>query len=264
MAVSAIFLVAEPPVSAAATPQLTLTGSRTSFTDLTLRSRTQFDFAHASLSGGGRYVGVYAEAIDKPTSTRSQPGARIGLIQLRDYHGPGEPSYVVGLDSQPPYLVPGRYRFYLVTDGRATVRLPMAGGRSILLRPTHPAYSAVDVAQNALTNPVLASNRQPLTLLGGRSLAFSTITLGRFRAYAGQIEACLALPGAACGSATPTSVDGVYTGWFISPINETNFSWLVGYEPGALKSGRYDAVQGAVNATTIQFATAAAFTLSLT
>jgi hypothetical protein len=159
--------------------------------------------------------------------------------------------------------MPGRYRFYIVAAGPATVRLPVSNGPSTSLRPTHIAYSETTVAPNALLNPLEASNKQHMSVRGTRSVSFSTITVGRFHAYAGQIEACLALPGKACGSATPTSVDGVYTGWFVSPINTVDFTWLVGYGPGALKAGNYDAVQSALNATTIQFATSAAFTLAL-
>ena len=250
------------PAPASPSAQLTLTGKRTAYVDVTIKVRTAFDFAHATVSGGGSYVGVYAEAIDKPVSERPKPGASIGLIQIRDYHGPGESSYEMQLGSD-PYLMPGRYRFYLVADGPAIVRLPVSGAMSTSLHPRHATYAQAAVAPNALLNPLEASNKQHMSVRGTRSVSLSTITVGRFHAYAGQIEACLTFPGKACGSATSTSVDGTYTGWFVSPINTVDFTWLIGYAPGALKPGNYDAVQSALNATTIQFATSAAFTLAL-
>ena len=242
---------------------LLLTGARTSYSDLTLATGSDVDLANATYTGHGRFVGVYIEAIDKPTADRTQPGTRVGVVWLRDYHGPGDKPVGVELDAGNRHLNPGRYRAYLIADGSSSVRLPITGAASITLKPQTPTSADAVVATNILQNPVEASNRQTLTVRGVRSVDFSSITLGDFRAYAGNVEACLARTGQSCGSATSTGVDGAYTAWFVSPLADTEFGWTVCYSPGVIQPGRNDAVQGALDATTIQFATGAAFTLTL-
>ena len=114
-----------------------------------------------------------------------------------------------------------------------------------------------------LQNPLEASGRQHIRVDGPRTVDFSSITIGRFRAFAGQIAACFAIKGGDCGSATASGVDSTYTGWFVSPLNDLEFTFTLGYDPGVLKPGTYDAVQQALNATTMQYAIGAQFSLTL-
>lgn len=243
---------------------LTLDGTRTASVDVTLRLKTTFDYLHATFTSKSRFVGFYAEAIDKPVANRDQNGARLGAVTIRDYHPPGDSGHTLDLASSVQRsLDPGRYRIYLIADGPASVRLPITGSTNFVLRPKRPASASAAVNANILVNPLEATNRQPLTVTGSRSISFSSILVGQFRAYLGTIGACLAKPQKDCGSATSSGADAVYTGFVVSPLYGTYFAFTVTYLPGVLPPGAYNALQDAINATTLQFAAGAAFTLNL-
>lgn len=259
---ASVFSTLAPSYAVQGRRTLTVAGHRTAYTDITLAHRTVFDLDHASLLGGGRFIGLYIEALDKPAADRDKPGARVGIVKIRDYHPVGEaaPTLTLGATT---WLAPGRYRLYLISDGAATIQVPMAGSPGRRLTPRQSAQATAAVGSNILLNPLEASNRQGMQLTSRRSISFSSITIGRFRAFAGQIGACLALPGKDCGSATQSGVDNTYTGWFASPLADREFIFTFGYDAGVLPPGTYDAVQQALNATTMQFAVGAAFTLAL-
>jgi hypothetical protein len=251
------------PSNAASTqPSLTVVGSRTAYADIRLANKTDFDLSHAVLTGGGRFVGLYVETLDQPPADRDRAGARVGIVRIRDYHPAGEVAPTLTLGNT-TWLAPGHYRVYLVSDGTATIRVPVAGSSTLVVKPHNDTRAAAVVGPDIMVNPVEASNRQRLQLNGHRTINFSTITIGRFRAFAGQVGACLALPGQDCGTAAKSGIDGAYTGWYVSPLDDQEFTFTLGYDAGVLPLGRYDAVQQAVNATTMQFAVAAAFTLTL-
>lgn len=250
-----------PTNAAPARPSLTVVGNRTAYADITLAHRADLDLSHATLTGGGRFVGLYVETLDKPVADRSEPGARFGIVRIRDYHPTGEAAPTLMLGDA--WLAAGRYRVYLVADGAATVRVPLSGSPTLKVRAVRPTEAAAVVAPDILVNQLEANNRQALRVTGRRSISFSSITVGRFRAFAGQIAACMALPGQDCGTATARGADGTYTGWFVSPLLEREFMFTLGYEAGVLPAGSYDAVQQAVNAATLQLAVGAAFTLAL-
>jgi hypothetical protein len=50
----------------------------------------------------------------------------------------------------------------------------------------------------------------------------------------------------------------------LSPLNDVDLAFVIGYQPGVLAPGAYVADQGATNATTLQYASGAAFSLALT
>ena len=241
-----------------------IAGPRSASVDFVLQQATTFDVDKNSSSGSGRYVGFYVEAIDRPYAERDAAGRNLGLVSLRDFHPPGEPGLTLGLGvNRSGTLQPGRYRAYLLADGPSSVSVPITGSRNLRLSPTRPERTVADVQPDILASPVSASNRRGIRLTGPRTLAVSSVLVGRFRAYAGQIEACLATPESDCGSDAARGADGTYAGWMVSPLNDIAFSFTLEYQPGVLKPGSYDGVQYALNGTTLQFASGAAFALSL-
>lgn len=73
----------------------------------------------------------------------------------RVLHGPGQAGITMSLaDRRDKTLQAGRYRFYLLADGPATVRIPAAGSTGRALRPSVPATAAVGSKES--TRPGLA------------------------------------------------------------------------------------------------------------
>lgn len=256
--------------TARAAPQpaiLSLEGSRTASIDVTLKSKLTFDYtaASGSITGKGVYSGFYAEAIDKPAELRTADGSSVGLVSMRDYHGPGETAHVLNLAASfGTTLNAGRYRFYLLAQGPTSVRLPISGATSYSLHPTKSAFASAVARTDILTDPVEAFNRQPLRLEGPRSVAVASLLVGRFRAYLGLLGACINTPGFDCGQGRTTAGDSGRSLEMVSPLQDLELSWNVLYEPGVLPAGTYDAIQEATDAATLQYASGAAFALALT
>lgn len=265
MLLLAVGLVAASNHSLAAPPgEILLEGSRTAWVDLSLSTTVTIDYGRSTLTGKGAFVGFYAESLSKPVNARYAVGSTIGAVTLRDFHGPGDTGVTENL--APGFarqLQPGRYRFYLLADGPATVRLAVEGGPRLRLKPTSPTRATAAIRQDILQDPLRAGNTQPLEVTGVRSLVTSSILLGRFRAFAGQVGACVAVPAQTCGSGSDSGADGPYNGFLINPSKDIEYLFGVVYEPGALRPGSYEARQTAINATTLQYASGAAFALSL-
>jgi hypothetical protein len=252
-------------VSASATGSyFRIAGSHSASADFVLSRSATFDLGKAESHGSGQFVGFYVESIDRPYAERDADGRNLGLVTLRDFHPPGEPSLTLGLGVNRSHILqPGRYRAYLLADGPSSVSVPISGSLGLTLKPQRPERAVATVQTDILTSPLAAANRQPIRLTGSRTLAVSSIVIGRFRAYAGQIAACVTKPEGDCGEATNRGVDGTYTGWMVSPLNDMTFGFTLEYGPGVLPPGSYESVQTALNATTLQFASGAAFALTL-
>lgn len=247
---------------AAAAPNgaLALHGVQTSSIDITLASDTTFDLDRLEMTGAGRFVGFYAEALDVPVSRRTEPRRHLGAVQIRDWHAPGQPPLTLSFAPESENVLrAGRYRFYLLADGRAEVRIPTSGF-SRKLRPNLPASATVAADDDILASQFGATNAQPLKIKGARSVNFSGILVGKFRAYAGTIGVCLRAPSAECGE---RGVDGGFAGYMISPLSDVDLAFVIGYQPGVLSPGAYVADQAATNLTTFQYASGAAFSLTL-
>ena len=70
VAAALCILAVTHPSQASASSVLTLQGSRTASIDITLSAQTTFDLEHVTTSGSGRFIGFYAEAIDRPPAPR--------------------------------------------------------------------------------------------------------------------------------------------------------------------------------------------------
>lgn len=242
--------------------ELVLQGSRTASIDITLAADTTFDLEQLAMTGSGRFVGFYAEALDVPVARRTEPRRHLGAVQIRDWRAPGQPGLTLSFGPRGENtLGAGRYRVYLLADGRSTVRIPTTGGLDRRLSPARSASASVAADGDILTSPFDASNTQPLQISGQRNVSFSGILVGQFRAYVGTIGVCLRSPQAQCGE---QRVDGGFAGYTLSPLSDTDLAFVVEYQPGVLSPGAYVADQGATNATTLQYASAAAFSLALT
>jgi hypothetical protein len=256
--------VGAAPILAEAAPpdELVLTGTRSASADVTVKADTRLHIDRVTTTAKGQFVGFYVEAVDVPFARRTERGRRHGVVKVRDWHAPGQPPVAFSFTAPDPagnVLLPGRYRFYLLADGPSTVRIPTSGGLSGRLTPSKPAHAAVASDDDILTSPIAASNAQPLTLSGARSVNFSGILAGEFRAYAGFIGACLRV-GEDCGE---QGIDGSFGGFFVSPLADVDVAFAISYEPGVLRPGEYFADQAATNVTTFKYASAAAFTLTL-
>jgi hypothetical protein len=248
---------------AAGTGEILITGGRTAYVDVTLRSPVTIDVPASSMVSRGTFVGFYAESLDRPTGDRYAQGSAAGLVTIRDYHPPGAEGGTLDLLSGSRTLNPGRYRVYLIADAKASVRLVTSGSDKIRLTPSRPATARAAVRTDILQNPLVASNSQSLVVPSSRSIAFSSVVVGKFRAFVGTISACFALPGKDCGSATTGTGDGSATMELVSPTTDLTFRRTTIYAPGALRAGTYDTLQDSMNATTFQFASGAAFVLAL-
>lgn len=251
----------QAPAQAESVGVITLQGQRTAWVDVTLPKQVTIDYDASTFSGGGRFAGFYAENINLPVASRYTAGHTLGAVKLRDFRLPTEPGITEDLaGSLGKSLKPGRYRFYLIADGQAQVRLAFKGGPRLTLRPTHPASANVAARPNILTDALHADNTQPFVVTGKRSIVTSSIALGRFKAFLGEIHACVARQDE-CGD---YGIDaGVFPATVIYPLGEFDMVFGLLYQPGVIPAGRYFAKQGALNATTMQYASGAAFTLSL-
>jgi hypothetical protein len=150
---------------------LVLEGVRTASIDITLASDTTFDLERLAMNGSGRFVGFYAEALDVPVASRSEPGRHLGAVQIRDWRAPGQPGLTLSFaPERDNTLRAGRYRLYLLADGQSTVRIPTMGSLDRHLRPAKPATANVAADSDILTSQFNASNVQPLRLSGTRSV----------------------------------------------------------------------------------------------
>ena len=249
----------------AATPEVVVfSGSRTAWVEVTLKTPIEFDLDAMSATSSGRFVGFYVDGV---TPAQREAGAgEFGAMIPRDLRAPGATqSYTVPVWNRHKQVIePGRYRFYLLTDGPSTLRVPLKQGRGMSLRPTHPTTATVVAKRDILVNSLQADNVQPLTVAGARTVNVSVIVIGKFHAFAGNLGTCFRKPEAKCGSATNGGADGPYTGTVLNPFNETDFGFTTIYSPGALPPGRYEAWQGALNAAGgLKYATGAAFSLTL-
>jgi len=255
---------AAPPATASVSGHLTLVGSRSSSIEVRLPARTTLDLTHMRVRGHSRYAGIYMEAIDRPPAVRDDLALHIGALFIRSLHAPDGAGLTLGFDGQRTNeIAAGRYRVYLLTDAPTRVTIPISGVPTITLRPTQPARTSFAARHDILRSQVEAQNLQPMQVAGARNISLSTLLVGSFRAYAGDIGACLQ-PAASNGcDATPRAQDGDYTNYALSPLEDLDISFTVTYHPGVLQPGNYRAYQHALNATTLQYATAAAFSLSL-
>lgn len=247
--------------SAAPVEQFVLEGGRTASVDVVLTADTTFDLGNFEAKSAGRFVGFYAESLDKPVSQRTNVGARVGAVTIRDWHAPGQPGLSLSFGSPTSNVLhAGRYRFYLLADGPSRVSVRVQGTRSRVIRPARPAVATVAASSDILTSPIDASNTQPIELAGERTISFSAVLLGKFRAYVGTLGVCLRRPETSCGS---KGVDGGFTGYMLSPLSDVDFAYVIEYAPGALPKGQYEARQAATNVATLQYASGAAFSLAL-
>lgn len=261
----AILLAVPSAHSAADSPDtgvLTLQGSTTAWVDVTLRNKVTIDYAKTVFGGGGQFVGFYAEDLGRAPAQRYEVGHSVGAVQLRGFHAPGQPS--ITEDLSPRFertLEPGRYRFYLLTDGPASMRLALTNGHRMSLRPRNTSHAAASVRTDIRTSQFEAANAQPILIKGERALVTSAVMFGPVkRAFVGGFHACVAR-GDACGD---HGIDaGFGPGFVVYPQGEFDFVYGTRYQPGVIRPGALTARQGAQNLTTIEYASAAAFTLSL-
>lgn len=251
------------PSSAAPAATLRLDGTRSASTVLTLNSSTRFDLLDLRVTGKWSYAGLYLESLDVPPTARADQGRRFGAVLLRDVHAPSAAPEVLPLsDPNATKLNPGRYRAYLLADGRVTITIPISGSRSLRLQPRTPATAQAAMSSDILTGPLTASGDQNITLTGRRSVNVVALLVGRARAYAGSFVACLHTPEGSCGDAAG-GADAGLSGFMVDPRTDYDLMFYVLYDPGVLHPGRMVAHEGGTNYTTLKFASGGAFTLAL-
>lgn len=250
--------------SAFAAGTWTLSADGTSFVDVTLSSAVSLEPSTIATTGRGRFQGFYLERVDVAAPDRAAQGNSFGAVTFPGYHEPGEPKLVLTLTpGNEAELNAGRYRLYVLADGPTTVTVRGDKLTSRTFRAVKPARAIASVKPDILTSPVQADDTESFTLTGKRSISLVSTLVGKARAYAGIVGACLTIPGQQCGQATTGGGDGPYANYALSPLSDVSVLFTITYAPGALPPTIYDARHDAVNAGTLQYASAVNFTLAL-
>lgn len=250
--------------NAATAPVLTVSGSRSASVDLVLTRDTTLDLSHMTVSGAGRFAGVYLEPLDVPPAQRERVGRNTGAIVFKDVREPGDTGHVFPFIADASAVTKaGRYRLYLLTDATAVIRVPLSGSASLRVTPTRSVAASFASDADIVSSPFQAENAQPLTVVGRRSITMSALLIGGFRAFAGDISSCVRDPGSECGSATSRGADGPYSSVGVSPLANYGLAYRVTYLPGAVAPAKYEAYQGALNVGGVQYASAAALSFQL-
>jgi hypothetical protein len=250
---------ATPSLAAEPAGALKISGSRTSSIVVDFGRDFTLDVYAMTVTSRDGFSGFYLE---RATATERQGGRDTsGAVLLHDLHAPDDSAFPIPLSGgEDPNvkLGAGRYRVYFVGDRPGTVTVPIKGVASRTVKATALTDASANVEPLRVELMTHVQGRQPITV-APRSVSLSTLLVGRFRAHAGSIGACLTQPGGECDG----GVDGDYTGVSFSPTSEYDFSWTVSYADGAKKGGRYDARQSATNAAGISFGLGGSFTLKL-
>lgn len=136
------------PSDAAAQSTLTISGTHSGWVEIKLNKPTSFDDRSVTVTGKGRYIGLFLDSI-------TRVGDDYGWIHFRDtspYSVKEETGGGVGLGTQDTDPLPaGRYRAYLLTEGPGSISIPVLSGTTTLrLHPTHavrPRYRYVALHQ---------------------------------------------------------------------------------------------------------------------
>lgn len=162
IAFACLLLLSAAPLRADAAPAryLTLRGSGTAsvevrFTAAVTVHMSDDETARTAprVTTSGTYAGAWIEPAD-----RSENGTgfyRVPAFDSRD----GVP-FVMGMDAKPVRLAAGRYRVFLVTDGRSEVRVQVDGlPRDLKLTPRHAELSYARLADVRAKRAEMAGQR---------------------------------------------------------------------------------------------------------
>jgi hypothetical protein len=250
---------ATPSLAAEPAGALKISGSRTSSIVVDFGRDFTLNIYAMTVTSKDGFSGFYLE---RATAAERQGGRDTsGAVLLHDLHAPDDTAFPIPLSGgEDPNveLGAGRYRVYFVGDRPGTVTVPIKGVASRTIKATALTDASAEIEPLRVERMTHVQGRQPVTV-APRSVTLSTLLIGRFRAYAGSMGACLTNPGGECDG----GVDGEYSAFSVSPASEYDFSFTVSYADGAKKGGRYDARQTATNAAGISFGVGGSFTLKL-
>lgn len=157
--------------AAADAPVLAITGSGPAFADVSLTAPLTIAYRDAVIVGSGKYAGFAVWQLGG-----AKPESFGGVLASRDLDAPARPipfgaaSYhalqaplTFGVGSVT--LTPGWYRFYLLSDARAEIRLPLPpGATGLTITATKTSRQTYSGQQEALSSTMTtAALRAPLT-----------------------------------------------------------------------------------------------------
>lgn len=211
-----------PAPASADPPVLTITGSGPAFADVTLTAPLFVAFHDAVIHGDGVYAGF---AVWQLGGSTSRPFG--GVLASRDMHAPARPvtaaaTWYHGLLAPLPFspasvtLAPGRYRFHLLSDARAEIRMPLPPGAKGLTvtatRASRQTYSGQHAGLGATVTT--AALRAPLAGRANTShVVFARLGSGVIEDR--RVTACLTTRNGSCATAEyamETTGDGISYG----------------------------------------------------
>ena len=153
--VAATLVLSATPVHAASDGRaLTLTGTESGYVDVTFTSNARF-YADTSIKKTGQYAGWVVQRL-------SDGQVLLGNLLVNGWSGQITVARTTGGQVASPA---GTYRFYLVTDRSATVRIRVTGlGRSRTLTPTGPVTAAAGAV--TLGDAPIVTHHTPVTSSG--------------------------------------------------------------------------------------------------
>lgn len=137
-AVVAVVVGAFTPAQVAARDPrwLTVSGTGSSYVDVVINTTTEFNYDDSIITGDGRYVGLIVRS-----ATGRPSGSVISVPELDGEVARPYPAFLnVGMPG-PVRLEPGEYRFHLLADGAARIRIPIDRGSSLrVVVPPHQTF----------------------------------------------------------------------------------------------------------------------------
>jgi hypothetical protein len=149
------------PARAETVDTITLAGTGSGYADVNLTESVTLP-AEYTVTSSGSYAGYALQRLDGRALFGS--GRIVGGVTVPAMN---RPQILTNFNTryQDVQLAPGRYRFYLLTDGTATVTIPMQGlSRSHVVNPAHATSVAAGVVD--LGSVAISTHRVPIVSTG--------------------------------------------------------------------------------------------------
>jgi len=240
--ISAIVPAGRAAVAEPGGPSITVVGKRTGYVDVRFNEKFQIESWTSEIDFKGQFAGWLIHPLDQPL--HYSKGDFVGAYIIRKV-APSKPVYgphTFSVSHITQTFSPGLYRVYLLADGPAKIRIPLAKGtHSKTVRPTHPTAARWTAEDIPVTAPgvVKDSVSQPMRV-SRDSLTFSSIYLySNAGATVQNVSACLRdIPEEAAPPEQNCEGGGVL-GPVIHAQQDYAFVLSSIYPPGAVAPGNY-------------------------
>lgn len=231
-------LLAATPVEALAeeAPVVALTGDRSVYVDVAVDGPLLLDELKTTIAFDGSFAGWLAHRVGEPFA--AGPGGKTtGAYTYRHITRPGEStSRVWGIGLNHEALPAGVYRFYLLTDGPAEIRIPVIQGmQSTELLTEETPGTPTSAAAVAADLPFIGPAAVNATRRGPIDITPNTFVIVQVYSYVGpgatyqEVRACIRLSSEVVGTTCP----GI-AGPVLHPAQDLEVSFRLSYDPGYL------------------------------